>query len=892
LKKLLTVLFMFISFVYAIDTAMLMQMIKKDPALLDTPQGQRLLQESGLTKEQVLRVINNNSINSENQPPQIINKIDFNLTENNLSEFNETNMSEKNLTEINKTIITPLSYTEAYDIIQNIRKKQQIDKYEGLKRFGEKFFYNKNSINKTFLATPDYYQVNVGDIIKLEIFGANDKEMELKVDNNGNIVLPVLGPVHVASLSVSEVKELLKRKLKPTYPNSKIVVNVKINSFIQVVLSGYVLAPGVYNLNALSTIKDLLIAANGFGDIGSMRNVVLKRNGKVFKIIDFYKLIKNGDVVDTTILRNGDIVYVPKAKKLVELAGAVNVEAIYELKESEKLRDLIAYAGGLKPSASKKFIKITRYLNNSKTKVILTDLKDNISLKNGDKIYIYTISELNKDLVYVYGNIEKPGEYELPKDHKLSSLLKKLNYLKDTYYQYGLLERWNGKVVSFNLDNTAVKLKPKDVVYIFNKYEVLPNYYVSVEGDVVKRAGKLRYLKGMSLKDAIYNAGLISEFDKSKVKIVRYNKQMQPKTFFVNYEKNPDFKLNAFDEITLYKYTDFNPLKTIIVYGEVNKPSIYYYSPGMDLKDAINMAGGFTYKADKKYIELIRYNIKNNQRVRIIKKLAYQPDFKIMPYDEVFVKRIPNWDERKMVTIKGEVKYPGIYTIKTGEKLASIIKRAGGFTKDAYLYGAVFTRESIREMQEKRLKEMIYKLKKKVAIIAASAKGAGESTLNTKNLIEAIDSLAIQAEKLKPIGRIAIILDKNLTKFTKSPYNITLENNDTLYIPSKKDSVVVMGEVLTPTAFVYTKDSSIYYIKKAGGVTSLGEDVFFVVHANGFTEKGELGWGGDVEVKPGDVITVPIKIKTATWYGIAKDLTSIVYQLAITAASLKTVGAF
>jgi len=162
-------------------------------------------------------------------------------------------------------------------------------------------------------------------------------------------------------------------------------------------------------------------------------------------------------------------------------------------------------------------------------------------------------------------------------------------------------------------------------------------------------------------------------------------------------------------------------------------------------------------------------------------------------------------------------------------------------------------------------------------------------------MMSAIDSVAIQAKKLQPIGRVALNIDKNLTKFAKSPYNIVLENHDALYVTSKKDSVIVMGEVLTPTAFVYTNNEALSYIKKAGGKTSLGDDIYFVVHANGFTDKADLdSWFGNdnIKVKPGDAITVPIQIKTSTWYGIAKDISSIVYQLAITAASLKVVGVF
>jgi len=457
-----------------------------------------------------------------------------------------------------------------------------------------------------------------------------------------------------------------------------------------------------------------------------------------------------------------------------------------------------------------------------------------------------------------------------------------------------VIRKFDNKIISFSLKNPGdITLSKKDEIFIFNKYEVLPAEYVVIKGSV-KEPGKYRWFEGTTLKDIINNAGILENANLKKVQVISYDKNFRPVLKYVDFTRNPDYRLKPFDEITLFDYYNFEPLKYINVLGAVNKAGNYVYAKGMTLKDALTMAGWFQDKADKNYIELIRYKVINDQRIREMKKLSIKDlDFELKPYDEIYVKTIPNWNERETVTIKGEVKYPGVYVIQKGDRLADVIKRAGGFTKNAYLYAAVFTRDSVRKMQEKRLKEMIYKLKKKVAILAAGAKGAGESSLDAKNLIEAIDSVATQAEQLKPIGRIAIILDRNLTKFEKSPYNIVLENNDALYIPSKKDSVIVMGEVLTPTAFVYTTDSALKYIKKAGGRTSLADDIYFVVHANGFTDKGKFGswFDDDVKVKPGDAITVPIQIKTATWYGITKDITSILYQLAITAASLKTVGA-
>jgi len=887
MKKFLIIFLMLFSYLFALEETELISAIKANPALLDTPQAQILMKQKGLTKEQILTQINR-SKNQNNTTLLLENNItDLNITENNITDLN---ISESNI-----TTNSPLSYIPENELIKKIQSNQQKDnnKTVELERYGDKFFYNKNRLNINNLSVPDYYQVNIGDNIEIQIFGGNDKTLNLTIDNNGNIILPILGPIYVAGMSVYELKNMLKNKLKPTYPNSKILINVKVNSFIQVSLTGFVKAPGIYNLTSLSTIKDLLIAANGFGRLGSMREVYLKRGGRVIKIIDFYKLIKDGDVVDTTLLRNGDIIYVPKAKKLVYLRGAVNIPAIYELKDDEKLQQLINYAGGLKADASKKFIKITRFKNNSYTKVLFKSLKENPFLLNGDKIYVYKISELNKNLVYVYGNIEKPGTFEIPKDKKLKTLLEKLVYLKNTYYEYGLIETFDSKIISFNLKNPKdIKLNYKDTIYIFNKYEVLPEEFIKVDGKVVKNKGLYRYLKGETLKDIIHNAGVTPQFYPKKVKIISYDENKRPSMKFIDYTKNPDYKLKPFDEITLYSYYDFNTLKPVFIGGEVHNPDIYTYSKNMTLKDLITAAGWITDKADTNYIELIRYSIQNNKRVRTIKKLSFKDlNITLKPYDEITIKKIPDWNERKVVTLDGEVKYPGTYTVKKGDTLYELVKRAGGFTKDAYLYGAVFTRKSVQEMQVQRMEKMIYRLKKKISVIAASAKGAGQSSLDAKNLIEAIDNLAAQAEKLKPIGRVAITLDRDLEKFKKSKYNITLQDGDKLYIPTKPDSVIVLGEVLTPTAFVYIDNSALKYIENAGGRTDMADDIYFVVHANGFTEKGEFGWiDSDVKVKNGDAITIPIKIVTSTWYGIAKDVTSIVYQLAITAASLKTVG--
>ncbi|SFV52733.1 Capsule polysaccharide export protein [hydrothermal vent metagenome] len=492
-------------------------------------------------------------------------------------------------------------------------------------------------------------------------------------------------------------------------------------------------------------------------------------------------------------------------------------------------------------------------------------------MKNGDRVFVYKISQLNNKEVFVYGNIDKPGSYPMPKDGSLKTLLTKLQYLKNTAYDYALVKRFDDSIVSFNIKN------PKDIKL-----------------NVVKKVGKYRYLQGETLQDLINNAGTVGMFNLQKVQVVSWATGV-PVLHFVDYEKNPKFKLQAYDEVTIFDETFFNPIKFISVTGEVNKPNLYTCSEGMTLKDAITMAGWFSSKANRNYIELIRYRVKNSTRERKFYTLSdANLSFKLHAFDEINVKRVINWNERKTVTLKGEVKYPGVYVIKSGDTLYDVITRAGGFTKEAYVYASVFSRESVKKLQQKRLRDMLYKLKRKSAIIAASAKGVGENNLDAQTLLSSIDGLIEDAKNYNPIGRVALKLDTNMTKFKTSQYNIILKDGDKLVVPSKTNSILVTGEVLNESAFVYNKNDAESYIKQAGGLSVDADEIYFVVHANGFTEKGDFGsWiGGNVDdLLAGDVIVVPLHIKTSTWFSMTKDMSSIVYKLAITAASLKTLGA-
>ncbi len=912
IKKIMILLFMISSFAFAqLSKSDVTSIIKNNPELLNTPQAQAIIKERGITKKQLLQ--SNSNINKS---IYLNDKVDnnlslFNIDNNKTNIFQETN-------ETNETFYTnPLEYKSNIKVLKDIRDKQNIVRKLELKRFNDNFFRNKNRINPATLPVPDYYIINKGDTISIWIYGGVNKNINAKVDNNGNINIENFGPIKVAGLRFAKAKKIISTELSHAFNNANVAVNISSYSTIQVVLTGDIIAPGIYNTPSLSTLKDLLIQSGGIKESGSVRNIIIKRNNKIYKIVDMYGLLTGKSNNAKTLLRSGDIVFVPKAKKIVAIMGSIYRPALYELKNNESLYDLIKYANGLKPGASQYGIKIVRYNNHKNLIIKNTDYKHSRYqiLKNGDKVYVYSIDKVQKQYIYLYGNVVRPGSIEYKNNMTLHSLFEqkikqvglKGVFLNNTLFSYGMIKRrdknLSTEVVSFNLmnilsDKKDIKLKPNDEIYIFNKLDVKINPYVSISGSIVLKSGKYQYYKGLTVGDLINIAGIKAPYDTSNIEVVTFDKNsFKPMVNSITSKEAKHYKLTPFAEVHLFNYFKTNPVSFAYIKGEVNYPKQVIIDSNTTLYDIIKLAGGLTDKAYKQKCEIVRYYIKNGERKKKIISipLSKAEDFKINKFDEVTILKIPNWSERETVELKGEVKFPGTYVIESGDKLADVIKRAGGFTKKAFLYGAVFTREDIKKLQRQKLRESLLKLKQKSILLSNSPRSAGEQKgINTLEAANMIDSLSKEAEKFEPIGRITIHLQNNFEKFSKSPSNLTLKGGDKLYVPSFNDTVLVIGEVMNPTAIIYQDGSLETYINKAGGLSELADDSnIYVVHANGEAVKYNKGlFSSSVHIKKGDTIVVPQKLVTVTGMQFAKDVSSILYQFAVTVASLKTVGAF
>ena len=255
-----------------------------------------------------------------------------------------------------------------------------------------------------------------------------------------------------------------------------------------------------------------------------------------------------------------------------------------------------------------------------------------------------------------------------------------------------------------------VTLQSEDKIFIFNKSITQDIKYISVDGEVLRK-GKFKYFNGMKLIDALMVAGTKKESDLTKVKVVSIKPDNSYEVKYYHYDQANQINLNPYDDINISNFALNDEFEEITINGSVINGGTFTYSKGLTLNELINMAGGLKQNANKEYFELVSYSIENGIRKHDVKMLrldeSLQNNLKLNPFDEIMIRQIANWGETKTITLRGEVRYPGIYTILPGEKLSSVLKRAGGLTESAFVEGAVFTRVDIQKIQQDAFKKQL-----------------------------------------------------------------------------------------------------------------------------------------------------------------------------------------
>jgi protein involved in polysaccharide export with SLBB domain len=375
-----------------------------------------------------------------------------------------------------------------------------------LEIFGHNLFSEAPSTFAPIRAMPvsNGYIVGPGDEIKILMWGRLDERYSLEVDNEGVINFPKIGPLTVGGLTFEEVKDLIRRKAEAI---TGVNVNVSMGKLrtIQVFVLGEVKNPGVYTVSSLAAMTNALLASGGPTDLGSLRRVELKRQGKVISVIDLYDFLLKGDTSADTRLMPGDVVFLPQAGPMVSVSGNVKRPAIYELKDDLDLKTALDLAGGLTPWGYKQRIQIERASENQQQ--IIVDIpyaelieKKPILLKDGDLIRVFPIIPDSMNSVYLFGNVLRPGQYEYKQGLRVSDILPNIETLdKDTYFGYALIKRYHfenmkAELIPFDLGRLLfskdlsqdIALRPLDELYVFNQRTFEDRKFAIVEGEVRK----------------------------------------------------------------------------------------------------------------------------------------------------------------------------------------------------------------------------------------------------------------------------------------------------------------------------------------------------------------------------------------------------------------------
>ncbi len=782
---------------------------------------------------------------------------------------------------------------------------------------------------------PDYI-IGPGDEIKMLLWGRVNAEYDLVVNKDGEVIIPNIGPLRVSGMNFGEVKNYLADQANRIV-GANISITMGALKSIQVFVLGEARKPGSYSLDSYSTITSAVFASGGPTDIGSLRNIQLKRNDRTIEVMDFYDFLLKGDKTHDKILQSGDVVFIPTVGPLVGIAGNVKRPAVYELKKRQDLMNLFDMAGGVTPSAYTQQIQVERIQKNEKQIVVdiddknLTKAKD-FMLHDGDLVKIFSIVGKDANAVFLNGNVKHPGKYEYKTGMRVKDLIKdSTDLLKETYFKYALIKRLKPpglgtELIPFNLarllfegdDASNIRLEPQDSVYVFSKWVFKDKPSITVQGEV-RNEGSFSLLNNYKVRDAILEAGgLTKDAGLKKGEIFRIAEDGSVIQIYFNVglamaeDLNENILLRDRDRVVIHSLWEERYKFTVSIDGDVKNPGEYPLAEDMRITDLIFSAGNLLESTYMEEAEVSSYIVDQGKKVRLdyrtvnlAQAMKDDPAHNLVlrPYDRVFVKRIPEWRGKRFMTVSGEVRFPGRYIIKKGERLSSVIERAGGYTDKAYLRGSVFRREEVREIQQKGIDEMIARLEKALLVegsLQVSTALSGEEVEAKKVELEQQQKFIMSLGKLKATGRMSIRLS-HLRLLKNSEYDIELEEGDSLSIPRKNSVVNVVGSVMSSASFVYMEKADYKdYIKMAGGFTKYAdEDSVYVLKVDGTAMKlsrGLLKWNisrerwelapfnEDIkEIEPGDSIVVPEDLDRIAWLREIKDITQVLYQIAIAA---------
>ena len=664
--------------------------------------------------------------------------------------------------------------------------------------FGREIFSNKNLSFEPDLniPTPKNYILSAGDELLINVWGDSELNLKLKVSPEGTILIPNLGPVSVSGLTIETAENRIRQELgrimstlsgNTDGANTFVSVSLSQIRSIKVNIVGEVVAPGTYTLPSFATLFNALYAAGGVNEIGSLRGIKVYRNSKEVAKLDVYDYLLNGKYNTNIRLEENDMVIVSPYDQLAVVRGKVKRNRIFEMKKGETLQQLLNMAGGFTGDAYKKDVRIKRKADSRYQIATVTEDKyPTFAMMDGDSLLVDSVIPFYENRLIVTGAVWRPGEYEL-----------------------------NGTVHT-------------------------------VKGLINQAAG----LKG-------------DEFT-GRAQITRLNPDFTTTVIAVDIRgilngTSPDIELKPEDILNIPSLFDLREPYTIKVSGAVNYvDTVLPYRNNLTVEDAIMMAGGLkesaatvnvevarrikdtkTYENSNRTAEVFNFELNDNLGLISVDGKNSNSVFTLEPFDEVYVRFSPGYQEQQVVKVDGEITFSGDYVLaEKNSRLSNIIAKAGGITPDAYVKGASLKRQ-LTEDEMRRL----------------------ETLLQLSTNKQSRDSVALSLENIKNYS-VGIDLEKALAN-PGSAHDVVLRDGDELYIPQLQSTVKINGAVTYPNSVTYTKGMSVgNCLSQAGGYNDIARKYPIVIYMNGkvaTTKKSFIFFKRYPKVEPGCEIVVPTK---------------------------------
>lgn len=748
-------------------------------------------------------------------------------------------------------------------------------------RFGANLFDSEVS---TFapvdnIPVPEGYRLGVGDELRVMLIGKEQGDFLLLIDRDGTVTLPKLGSVVLSGLTFPEAKVLIEKKVNEQLIGSEAILSMGSLRSINVFIAGEVKRQGNYSVSALSTLSQAVYIAGGISDIGSFREVQLKRKGEVVQIFDIYDLLLYGDNSGDVRLQNGDVVFVPVAGPQASVAGAVARPATYELRKGDTIRDLLNMAGGTLAKANPQQTVLKRYRSGSalpfieNLKLMESDSLDKL-VRDGDALSVPIKADRVSNPITIEGDTELEGVVGWEEGIRIADLFQNLDgdVRRNADLNLSLIVRRKNslneiEVFPFSLTEAVLEESSKNNVELqpFDRILILPNPTGTLE----------EVSESSNYSDIAAFSELVATSERN---FSTKNKKLRSELIMPIVEQ-------------LKRQTRSGERAQVItVSGAVREPGVYPLIGDGVIEDVVALAGGFTDAAYLERVEVRRIQLNDAQEAQVMilnvdLSTTSNASFNLIGRDTIQINTIPNWSTEDTVELTGEFVFPGTYTIFEGETLASLIERAGGFTKEAFLNGAQYFSATARASQAQQLQRISASLRRRLD----SRNTLGESEISGQsNFVEnAVD------EEL--LGRVVVDLPGILNGSRAA--DTLVENGDTLYVPKYTKTIAVVGEVYEPGTFRFEEGMTLAeYIEVAGGTTT------FALRRNTYLLKADgsvrfyranslrrlVGFNAGImnRIEAGDAIVVPTNLDYDPPIARINSITNVVFQ------SLTSIAAF